>query len=777
MSYAKELYNRLSKVPKLTEMFPLLYVKGESTVVAKDGSHIAVIALDGLDYTGMNSNQYDLLYNIRKRLFEKESPFYRIDIVSRKHKISAKEKINTVSNDVILNLITKAWQENFDVAYRTKHFITISVKKGGLLSKVGSFVSDDFNINKDEELARLISEISAELEDYNPILLKKEALSSYFATQLNGRDTYLNAKNWDQPISNQPITFDASKNYCTYGRHGDTIYSAWLSISRYSEDIKKDTLARIFKLPYEFNVYQSFKTYPKAIALAMMEDEYKRLTNFGGENSYFTEELEEFSEKVSADKATLVGHSFCLEVLANSPQELNATVNAIKNAMTSDGQMQIYREDRNLEALFWSRFPTMQGFNLRNRNLSSENAAHLASFNRVGEGFDTCGFGPRPVTLFKTEEGGQFSFTFHQTGEEKNDILGHTLILGDTGLGKTTFISFLIANCLSYPNFKAICFDRLNGLKVFTEIFNGDYLEFSKDVQMNPFQMDNTPENRLFLFSWLKRLGRIPEDDNRFNSKLNDLINMNFSLDKKDRRFENLKIGLGIEGGDLYNALEQWLPNKPKEMFFNGARDSFNFDKNIVTFDATYILDQPDILPNVTSYMFHQIMSQVSASVIPHILFFDESPRYFQDEIFAKVMLEKLNEERKKAGVVVLAAQNPQQYMKLANGVGREVISALAHIVCYPNPSATKEQYCEFLGFNETEFEWIKNTNTKARKVMVKNRSTGSSVVIDIDLSSLKTKQYNLLNCFNSGASAIDKLIHCQKESPEHWKTKYLRFS
>ncbi|CAM2943284.1 VirB4-like protein [Vibrio ordalii] len=282
MSNAKELYQRLSKVPKLTEMFPLLYVKGDHTVVAKDGSYIAILELEGLDYTGMNSNQYDLLYNVRKRLFEKDSPFYLLDIVSKKNRISAKDKIETNVKNQLLSMITKAWQNNFDVAYRTKHYIVISVKKSGFMSKVGALVSDDWNIDKDEELARLISEISVELEEYHPKLLVNEALSSYFATQLNGRETHLNSRHWDQPLSNQPITFDSKQNFCTYGRHGDTIYSGWLSISRYSETIKKDTLERIFKLPYRFNIYQSFKTYPKAIALGMMEEEYKRIVNWGG---------------------------------------------------------------------------------------------------------------------------------------------------------------------------------------------------------------------------------------------------------------------------------------------------------------------------------------------------------------------------------------------------------------------------------------------------------------------------------------------------------------
>lgn len=775
MNHAKELYKRLKAVPKLTSMFPLLFLKNDFTVVAKDGSYIAVLELDGIDYTGMKNEQYDLLYNIRKRLFERESPFYRLDIISRKSRIRAKDKIDTDTGHQILNMTKKAWQHNFDVLYRTKHYIAITVSSGGIMAKVGSVVSSDYHIDKDEELLRTIQEITAELETYNPKLLKGAELSSFYATQLNGRDTYLDAKHWDQPLSNQPVSFDAKKNYCTYGRHGDTLYSAWLSISRYSEEISNQTLERIFKLPYRFNIYQSFKPYQKSQAVKKFDDVAKEFSQWGGDNKHFIDQVIEFSDKVLADKATLVKHSFCIEVIAENIEELNRNVRDITNSISADGQTVLYRETRNIEALFWSRFPTMHGFNDRGRDLSSENTSHLASFNRVGEGFDTCGFGARPVTLFKTEEGGQYSFTFHQSGEQKHDILGHTAVIGGTGVGKSTLISFLISNCLSYDNFKAVCFDRMSGLRVFTEMFDGDYLDFPTEVEMNPFQMPDTETNRLFLFNWLKRLGQIGEDENKYNSQLHDLINTNYSLDKADRCFENLEVSLGLKGGDLYNRFEQWLPSQSRGQFFNGKRDSFSFEKDIITFDATYILDQPEILPHVTDYIFHQIMSKVSESVLPHIIFFDESPRYFRDEIFARKMIEMLNEERKKAGVVVLAAQKAEQYYKLPNNVGRELIGALAHIICYPEPSATKEMYCDFLGFNESEYEWIKTTPPQSRKVMIKNRSTDSSVVLDIDLSSLKTRNYNLLDCFSSSISAVSKLKSVKRNDPVHWKLKYLR--
>lgn len=775
MSYAKDLYKKLLDLPSLTDMFPLLYIKGDHTVVAKDGTFSAILELQGLDYSGMKSNHYDLLFNVRKRLFEKESPFYRIDVVSKKNRVSAKDKINTDVENPILHMLKKTWREKFDVLYRSKHYIVISVNNASIMSKVGAIITDDYKIDKADELWRLIQEITSDLQEYTPVLLKTDKLSSFYATQLNGRETYLNARVWDQPLSNQPVKFNAGNNYCTYGLHGDTVYSGWLSISRYSEEITRHTLERIFKLPYRFNIYQSFKTYQKSQALGKFEQRAKEVMNWGDDNDFFVEQLVEFSDKISADKVSLVSHCFAIEVLADSPEELNNTIRLISNAITSDGQMQLYRETRNIESLFWSRFPTMQGFNLRKRDLSSENAAHLATFNCVGEGFDSCGFGDRPVTLFKTEEGGQFSFTFHQSGEQKPDVLGHTLVIGGTGTGKTTFISFLIANCLDYDDFKAICFDRHGGLKVFTDMFDGDYLDFPDDVEMNPFQMPDSSVNRMFLFQWLKRLGGIKESDNKWNSDLNDLISMNYQLDKKDRNFENIAIGFGVEGSELYQLFEQWLPDGARGDFFNGSRDSLNFDKDIVTFDATYILDQPEILPKITDYVFHQMISKVSREVTPHIVFFDESPRYFLDPIFAGKMLESLAEIRKKAGVCVLAAQNPTQLINLENGNGEKVINALANIICYPNPSATKEEYCDFLGFNETELEWIKTTSVSDYKIIVKNRATDSSVILDVGLAGLKTNNYNLLKCFDSSSSAVNRLKDFKKSDPINYKLKFLR--
>lgn len=754
-------------------MFPMLYRKNPRTGVCKNGSIVSVIRLQGSDYTGMSKEQYDLSFNVRKKIFEKEKDFVRLDTVSRKTRVNVNTQF-AETNDLIQSLMIKSWKKNFDVLYRTYHYIVITVHDGGLLAKVGKLVSNDYKVDADEELEIITNELMMELKDYSPHVLEDDELTSFFATMLNGKDTFASGKLWDQYLANTSLDFNPHLDYCQYGRNRDKRLSSWLTISNYPDKASQRTLDNVFCLPLEFNLYQSFQCYSQKQAANAFALRAKELMNWGTDNEDLAKELMELSDRVEAGKISFISHCFALEIFGNNEIELDKNVNLIRTALEKNGAL-FYRETTNIEALFWSRFPTMSAYNLRTRDITSENAAHFSTFNSIGEGFDTCGFGARPVTMFKTIEGGQYSFTFHQSPELKPDVLGHTGVIGGTGTGKTTLIAFLLANCLPYENFKTILFDRLQGLKIFTEMFDGDYLDFGEDVRMNPFLMNDTTSNRMFLASWLKRICRIDELDTQFDKKIEDAVRINYSLDKSERSFEELAVVFGREGDELQERLRPWLSGGHFGNFFNSERDSFNFEKQIVTFDATLILDIPEVLPVVTDYIFHKIMMQVSEEVTPHVLFFDEAPRYFREKVFADRMLEGLKEIRKKAGVAILAMQDPQTLISLPDDKGYEVINALANYIIYPNRGATKAHYMDFLGLNDKEFEWVKESDPFGRKVLFKRRDSGSSVILDIDMSGLNTESYNLFKCFDSSVSSVNKLTKMQKEYPNNWRLRFLK--
>jgi len=777
MSHHKTLYKKLSKVKHISEMLPLWYRKDDRTIVCRDGSFVSVLKLTGKDYTGMSVDKYNAAYAARKAVFESNKDYIDVDIISIKRKQNAKARLPQ-SDIFVLNLVNDAWSKNFDEVYRTSHYLVLTTKKLTKVQQVGKLLDASYNVDLEEELITIGRDLINQLDDYQPSYLEKGELNSFFASLINGRETetdskILNDPTFNQCIANQSISFPPNKPYCLYGKNDDAIYSGWLSVANYPDKPSQKTLEGIFDLPAEFIVYQSFQGISEQSWLKKVEKKANQIKNFGKHSDNLIQDLKEVSDKVSNGEFSTVEHYFSLEVLAPTEEKLDEDISLLRSKLQNSGAL-YFRESLNIEPLFWSRFPTSQSFNVRHRPITSENAAHFATFNSIGEGFDTCAFGHRPVTLFKTTSGSQYSFTFHDTPQTEGQPLGHTAIFGGTNTGKSTLASFLTSQCLPFEGFKAIMFDRLHGLEVFTRMMDGDYLDFAENVDLNPFQIDDTIENRTFLNDWLARLLGVDERDTESLNRIDTIVRTNFKMDRSDRGFEALETMFGKEGSELRERLVQWLPGGSYGSYFNGTRDSLRFEKDIVSFDASLVLEMPDLLPHLTDYLFNRIWNMVNSKPVPHLIFMDEAQRYMVDRIFVNRTVEFGNEIRKRLGILMLAFQNASKMQNLPEGAGEILRDAMANFIIYPNRTADPKSYKEFLGLNETEFNWVRTTNPKSRQVLFKRRESGESVILDVNLASLNTTHFKLLDAFDSGANAVKKINKLRETHPEDWKQKYL---
>nr|AKN37594.1 ATPase required for both assembly of type IV secretion complex and secretion of T-DNA complex, VirB4 [Vibrio sp. FF_291] len=778
MSYRKKIYQRINKHKHISEMMPLLFRMDDTTAVCKDGSLVCVLKVTGKDYTGMSSEQYDAAFFARKKGFEKDKDFINVDTVSIKRKVKADIQFPTTENTV-LNLINDAWKKNFSEVFRTTHYIVLTTRKLTGLQKIGKLIDDSYRVDLYEELQLTARDLQNELSDYDPKLLVKGELNSFFATLINGRSTdtdtvIMNDPTFNHSLANHSITFPPGKDYCIYGKGSDAVYSGWLSIANYPDKPTQQTLEVIFSLPCEFIVYQSFQGISPAKRNTIFVNRKNQISNWGKNGELLLYDLKELQAKIENGELTMVDHYFALEVFAPTLEQLNENISLIRSKLEHNGAL-YYREALNIEALFWSRFPTEQSLNVRHRPMTSENAAHYATFNSVGEGYDTCRFGARPVTLFKTESNSQFSFTFHNSPALSGEPLGHTAIFGDTDSGKTTLFLFLISQCLPFENFKAIIFDRLHGAEVFTHLMDGDYLDFAKNVQLNPFQMPDSLSNRTFLYDWLCRLLEISDDDTESKNVIDTVVKTNYQIENiLDRRFAALVDVFGSDGSELRNRLKKWLPNGSKGQYFNGQRDSLSFKNSMVTFDASLVLKMDDLLPSLTDYLFYRIYDMVSTSPVPNVIMLDEAQRYMTKPIFVERACEFANEIRKLLGVFCPVFQNPNRMKNLPEGSGVTIRDAMANYLIYPNRTADRESYCDFLGLNDREFNWVRDNDPKSRKVLFKRRKSGESVVLNVDLSALNTSHFNLLSSFSSGISDVERINKLKTNHPTDWKLKYL---
>ncbi|PAF46467.1 hypothetical protein BKH41_09140 [Helicobacter sp. 12S02232-10] len=101
-------------------------------------------------------------------------------------------------------------------------------------------------------------------------------------------------------------------------------------------------------------------------------------------------------------------------------------------------------------------------------------------------------------------------FNFHES--PKINEPGHTLVIGGTGYGKTTLMSFLMMNLMKYNSIDVFAMDKLNGMHNFTNFIGGEYHNV-EDMKFNPFSLNGDRENQIFLKTFFEEMGGIAKEE------------------------------------------------------------------------------------------------------------------------------------------------------------------------------------------------------------------------------------------------------------------------
>ncbi|EMG97084.1 type IV secretion/conjugal transfer ATPase, VirB4 family [Helicobacter pylori GAM120Ai] len=766
----------LPKSYSMSEENNILGLYDEHFLLTKNENLVGILRLEGVSYTHLSTEQLQDLFTERQMALDSLEKVVARLVVKRR-KIDYQQNIQSDSQylQAILNQF-----ENKEV-YENQYFLVLESThslQGVLEHKKKSFMHANRENFKDilsykaHFLQETFKSLEIQLKNYAPKLLNSKEVLNFYAEYINGFELplkplvggYLS----DSYIASS-ITFE--KDYFIQESFNQKTYNRLIGIKAYESE-------RITSIAVGALLYQET---PLDIIFSIEPMSVHKTLSFLKERAKFSmsnlvkNELLEYQELVKTKRLSM--QKFALNVLIKAPslEGLDAQTSLILGLLFKENLVGVI-ETFGLKGGYFSFFPERIYLNHRLRFLTSKALACLMVFERQNLGFKANSWGNSPLSVFKNLDYSPFLFNFHNQEVSHNNakeiarVNGHTLVIGATGSGKSTLISFLMMSALKYQNMRLLAFDRMQGLYSFTEFFKGHYHD-GQSFSINPFCLEPNLQNLEFLQSFfLSMLDLAPSRDKEaledMNAVSGAIKSLYETLYPKDFSLLDFKETLKrTSSNQLGLSLEPYLNNP----LFNALNDAFNSNAflNVINLDA--ITQNPKDLGLLAYYLFYKILEESRKNDSGFLVFLDEFKSYVENDLLNTKINALITQARKANGVVVLALQDIYQLSGVKNA--HSFLSNMGTLILYPQKNARELKHNFNVPLSETEISFLENTPLYARQVLVKNLGNGSSNMIDVSLEGLG----RYLKIFNSDSSHVNKVKALQKDYPTEWREKLLK--
>lgn len=554
-----------------------------------------------------------------------------------------------------------------------------------------------------------------------------------------------------------------------------TRVGAMLGIKEYPTPSIVGMYDRLLSASFSFVLTQSFTFISKAAGQGLLLRQYNRMANAGDFAVSQAEELKDALDALTSNEFVMGDHHFSLQLICDLPpsqaedtgarrlKALNDDV-ALARSILADTGMSVAREDLALEAAFWAQLPGSFALRPRKAPITSRNFAAMVPFHNYPTGRATDNHWGDALALLVSSARSPYYFSLHASdpsdpdGGSRKDI-GHTLICGPTGSGKTVFIGFLVA-MLSRQGVTQIIFDKDRGLEILTRAMGGEYLALRNGVAtgFNPLQLPVSAASTEFLKSWLALLVRPVHAGAltaREQTDLDQALRGTLALEWPARRLSRLIEFLDatdLEG--IYACLSRWCEATRGDYawVFDNPEDSIVArlaGNTIVGFDVSEFLDNAVTRPAVTAYLFHLVRQLLDGRKL--VCWMDEFWRLLADAAFESFAKDGPKTWRKLNGVMCLATQSASDVLQ--SPISRTIVEQTPTKVFFPNSDADAAEYMEGFGLSEREFRLLKEQlEPGSRKFLIKQGHY--SVVCQLDLKGFDAE----LAVISGRASSVERM-------------------
>ncbi|ESQ97703.1 conjugal transfer protein TrbE [Stutzerimonas chloritidismutans AW-1] len=322
--------------------------------------------------------------------------------------------------------------------------------------------------------------------------------------------------------------------------------------------------------------------------------------------------------------------------------------------------------------------------NVRQPIVSTLNLAHLMPVSAVWAGPEGNAHldGP-PLIVTRTEGSTPFRLVTH-IGD-----VGHTLVVGPTGMGKSVLLAMLAMQFRRYPGSRIFAFDMGRSMRATVLGLGGEHYDLGADgsIAFQPLARIDEEGCRSWAAEWVE--GRLlhegvavgPEEKAAIWSALGSLA----GAPVEQRTFTGLSVLL--QSNALRQALAPYVLGGAHGKLLDADLDYLSM-ADVQCFEMEELMHSKAAVLAVLGYLFARLEERFDGA--PTLLILDESWLFLDDPVFAARIRQWLKTLRKKNVSVIFATQSLADIKN--STIAPAIIESCASRIFLPNSQATEPQ-------------------------------------------------------------------------------------